>query len=202
MRRSTRRVVICHGLGSSPSSSVSSVFTPCRCLPPSSWRASLRSSAEVSRRTRPISRRYIRTGSSSTSIDSAGSVLRSCSSASASGAASSVVSVPFSASGVSHCSSSPAMAMGAALAAGISSPSSEPSELTASTFRKISMIGSRSSVSSAAGSKKSSGFSSLAACRLLTMYSPCLNQASVIRGTARVNGPVPRCIFLFLSFAG
>ena len=62
--------VISHGRGGRPSSSVNSFVRPARCLPPSIFLASDRSSAEVSRRTRPISRRYMRTGSSKTSTDS------------------------------------------------------------------------------------------------------------------------------------
>ena len=66
--RCSKPDVISHGLGCRPSNSTSSVSKPSRCFPPSILRASTRSSLEVRSLTRPISRRYIRTGSSRTSV--------------------------------------------------------------------------------------------------------------------------------------
>ena len=155
-RRRNKRQVISQGLGALPSSSVSSVSRRVRCLPPSILRARTRSSLEVSRRTRPISRRYMRTGSSSTSVVSA-SGSQSVSSLSVSAEASSAPSaVFFAVPGSSHWSSAGSVATGEELTPPPLDSPMESSSWLALTPRKISTSLSLSSGSSLV-SRNSSG---------------------------------------------
>ena len=71
LMRSSRAQHISVVVGVRPSCSLRRWVSLSKCLPPSILRASTRSSREVRRCTRPISRRYIRTGSSRTSVPSA-----------------------------------------------------------------------------------------------------------------------------------
>ena len=172
-KRRSRAAVHSQGRGGRPSCSVSSFSRAIRCFSPSSLRASTRSSLDVSSRTRPISRRYIRTGSSSTSrvSVSASHSASSFSMSASAGPSSEVFSGSESPEASSHWSSGvSASAWSGAPPMGLDLTRPSPSSSSSTRVMIPSRLGCPSD--SSFSSMKSSGFSSRLVLRLTIWLSP------------------------------